>query len=330
MDMIDDLIVAEQRWLFLIHQLPSKPAYFRVKIWRRLQGIGAVAVKSTVYALPANAETQEDFEWLLKEIVEGGGEALVCEARLIDGLSDAQARGLFDAARDEDYEEIAKEARALWARLEDTAAPDEMADARTQSCRLRKRLTEIAAIDFFGATGRLSAESLVAELERRLTEDTDMTKDLPEAPPPLAGDLKGRIWVTRKGVHVDRIACSWLIRRFIDPDAVIRFVPGKGYAPDAGELRFDMFEGEITHEGDHCSFEVLLNRAHINDPALQAIGEIVHDIDLKDAKFGREETSGIASLIAGICVANPEDEQRIAQGAPVFDNLYQYFHTKGG
>ncbi|MGX7876527.1 Chromate resistance protein ChrB [Mesorhizobium sp. ORM6] len=111
----DDEISTEQRWLLLIHQLPSKPAYFRVKIWRRLQGIGAVAVKSTVYALPSNAETQEDFEWLLKEIVEGGGEAMVCEARLIDGLSDAQARALFDAARDGDYEEIAKDLRVLGA-----------------------------------------------------------------------------------------------------------------------------------------------------------------------------------------------------------------------
>src|SRR5271166_6737206 len=113
---------AEQRWILLIHQLPTKPAYFRVKIWRRLQGIGAVAVKSTVYALPANAETQEDFEWLLKEIVEGGGEAMVCEARLIDGLSDAQARALFDTARDEDYETVAKEAQALSARLDAAAA----------------------------------------------------------------------------------------------------------------------------------------------------------------------------------------------------------------
>ena len=102
----------EQRWLLLIHQLPSKPAYFRVKIWRRLQGIGAVAVKSTVYALPSNTETQEDFEWLLKEIAEGGGEAMLCEARLIDGLSDAKARALFDGARDADYEAIAGEVRS--------------------------------------------------------------------------------------------------------------------------------------------------------------------------------------------------------------------------
>ena len=321
---------AEQRWLLLIHQLPSKPAYFRVKIWRRLQGIGAVAVKSTVYALPANAETQEDFEWLLKEIAEGGGEAMVCEARLIDGLSDVQVRGLFDAARDEDYEAVAKELRTLIERLDIGVTSEEKAEARSQARRLRRRLSDIAAIDFFGATGRLTAESLIAEIESRLAEDVDMTKQLVEVPAQTLGDFKGRTWVTRKGVHVDRIACSWLIRRFIDPEAVIRFVPGKGYKPKVGELRFDMFEGEITHEGDRCSFEVLLARAGIADPALQAISEIVHDIDLKDSKFSREETTGIASLIAGICAANPQDEQRVVQGTSVFDNLYQYFRSKRG
>lgn len=328
MNMSDNGVPADQRWLLLIHQLPSKPAYFRVKIWRRLQGIGAVAVKSTVYALPANTETQEDFEWLLKEIVEGGGEAMVCEARLLDGLSDAQARALFDAARDEDYEVVAKEARALAERLDGGVTSEERAEARSLTTRLRKRLADIASIDFFGATGRLSAESLVVEIEHNLAEDIKMMKRSPDDPTQTPAVLKGSAWVTRKGVHVDRIACSWLIRRFIDKDAVIRFVPGKGYEPKAGELRFDMFEGEITHEGDRCSFEVLLTRIGINDAALLAISEIVHDIDLKDSKFGREETTGIASLIAGVCAANPEDEQRIAQGAVVFDNLYQYFRSK--
>src|SRR5881392_3912023 len=99
-------------WLLLVHQLPAKPAYLRVKIWRRLQGIGAIAVKNAVHALPMNDGTQEDFEWLLREIVEGGGEAFVCEARLIDGLSDEEVRTLFDRARDADYAEIVKDARA--------------------------------------------------------------------------------------------------------------------------------------------------------------------------------------------------------------------------
>ncbi|MER8974168.1 MULTISPECIES: chromate resistance protein ChrB domain-containing protein [unclassified Mesorhizobium] len=318
----------EQRWLLLIHQLPSKPAYFRVKIWRRLQGIGAVAVKSTVYALPANAEMQEDFEWLLKEIVAGGGEAMMCEARLVDGLSDVQVRALFDAARDADFAEIVEEARDLAAAIKTDATSEKHAEARPQLGRLRKRLAEVVAIDFFGASGRLAAEGLIAELEAQLIEDKAMTNEPKKAAEP--GELKGRTWVTRRDVHVDRIACSWLIHRFIDADATIRFVAGKGYAPKEGELRFDMFEGEITHEGDRCSFEVLLNRSGIVDPALQAIAEIVHDIDLKDAKFSREETTGIASLIAGIAMANAGDEQRIAEGASVFDNLYRYFRSKRG
>ena len=319
---------AEQRWLLLIHQLPTKPAYFRVKIWRRLQAIGAVAVKSTVYALPANAETQEDFEWLLKEIVEGGGEAMVCEARLVDGLSDAQVEALFNTARDDDYAEIAQEARDLIATIEANSRAEKLAEARSQLRRIHKRVADLVAIDFFGASGRLAVEGLLGNLER-IAEEQPMTEDPSKAIEPIA-DLRGRTWVTRRDVHVDRIACSWLIRRFIDPDAVIRFVAGKGYVPNPGELRFDMFEGEITHEGDRCSFEVLLGRAKLTDPALQAISEIVHDIDLKDGKFGREETTGIASLVAGIAAANKQDEQRIAQGAPVFESLYQYFRQKRG
>src|SRR5205807_10530586 len=97
-------------WLLLIHQLPAKPAYLRVKIWRRLQGIGAVAVKNAVHALSMSEGTQEDFEWLMREIVEGGGEAFLCETRLIDGLWDEQVQELFDHARDADYEAIAKDA----------------------------------------------------------------------------------------------------------------------------------------------------------------------------------------------------------------------------
>src|SRR6266481_8072002 len=105
--------VLAHSWLLLVHQLPAKPAYLRVKIWRRLQGIGAVAVKNAVHALPMSEGTQEDFEWLMREIVEGGGEAFLCETRLIDGLSDDEVRKLFDDARDADYAEIVKDARTL-------------------------------------------------------------------------------------------------------------------------------------------------------------------------------------------------------------------------
>ncbi|MFG1283187.1 chromate resistance protein ChrB domain-containing protein [Xanthobacter autotrophicus] len=320
----------EQRWLLLIHQLPTKPAYFRVKIWRRLQGIGAVAVKSSVYALPASAETQEDFQWLVKEIAAGGGEAMVCEARLVDGLTDAQVRALFDAARDTDYAAISEEARGIAAALDIDESSEKRAEARSQIGRLRRRLSDIVSLDFFEATGRVVAEGLIVELEARTAEDTSMASPsaaLPADLNPLAA-LKGHVWVTRRDAHVDRIACGWLIRRFIDPDAEIRFVPGKGYVPKPGELRFDMFEGEVTHEGDRCSFEVLLGRAGLADPALQAVGEIVHDIDLKDGKFGRDEAGGISSLIAGIAMSEPDDAQRLVKGAGVFETLYQYFRAR--
>jgi hypothetical protein len=89
-----------------------------------------------------------------------------------------------------------------------------------------------------------------------------------------------------------------------------------------------MFEAEFTHEGDRCSFEVLLARSGLDDPAPAAIAQIVHDIDLKDGKFGREETPGIKVLIAGICTDTHDDDQRLARGAAIFDDLYAVFRRK--
>ena len=125
----------------------------------------------------------------------------------------------------------------------------------------------------------------------------------------------GRIWVTRRGVHVDRIASAWLIRRFIDPEARFKFVSDKGYVPEPDEIRFDMFEAEYTHEGDRCTFEVLAGRFRIADAAVAAIGEVVHDIDVRDGKFARPETAGVERLITGIALTQPDDEARISLGA---------------
>ena len=153
-----------------------------------------------------------------------------------------------------------------------------------------------------------------------------MTPQSGPSAPPLTDS---KIWVTREHVQIDRIASAWLIRRFIDGAARFKFVPGRSYAPRAGEVRFDMFEGEYTHEGDRCTFEVLLLRAGLDDPALAAIGEIIHDIDLKDGKYGREETAGIRTLMSGIAAAHRDDEQRLARGAAVLDDLYEYFKASG-
>jgi len=124
------------------------------------------------------------------------------------------------------------------------------------------------------------------------------------------------------------MASAWLIRRFIDPDARFKFVPPKGYKPLPGELRFDMFEAEFTHEGDRCTLEVLIERTGIHDPGLSPIAEIVHDIDLKDSKFGRQDTIGIERLIAGIAMTHKDDEVRLERGCAVFNDLYEYFRRK--
>jgi hypothetical protein len=319
----------EGRWLLLIHQIPPKPDYFRVKVWRRLQRLGAVAIKNSVYVLPKNDQTQEDFQWVLREIIEGRGEASLCEARFVDGLSDEEVEALFQAARGAEYDQIAEEAR----RLAEIPLPiGQMEETRrtkleTDLVRLKRRLAEVVAIDFFGAPGRETAEGLVSGVEARMTGKNSML-GADNARTFRREDFLGKTWVTRKGIYVDRMASAWLIRRFIDPDARFKFVPPKGYKPLPGELRFDMFEAEFTHEGDRCTLEVLIQRVGLDDPALIPIAEIVHDIDLKDSKFGRQDTIGIERLIAGIAMTHKDDENRLARGTAVFDDLYEYFKRK--
>jgi len=151
----------------------------------------------------------------------------------------------------------------------------------------------------------------------RTEEGTERT------PPPLdTVQHRGRTWVTRAGIKVDRMASAWLIRRFIDPEARFKFVPAQGYPPEPRELRFDMFEAEFTHEGDLCTFEVLVQRFGLGDPALRVIAEIVHDVDLKDSKYGRAEAPGIGQLVAGIAAAHADDEERLRRGTALFDDLY--------
>ena len=143
-----------------------------------------------------------------------------------------------------------------------------------------------------------------------------------QAPVIAPTDYQGRTWVTRAGIKVDRMASAWLIRKFIDPGARFKFVPAKGYRPEPGEVRFDMFEAEFTHEGDGCTFETLVQRFGLRAPGLRHLAEIVHDIDMKDGKYGRDEAAGIGQLIAGIAASHPDDEARMERGAALFDDLF--------
>jgi hypothetical protein len=313
-------------WLLLIHQIPPKPNYFRVKIWRRLQKLGAVGIKNSVYALPSSDQTLEDLNWVLREIVEGGGDASLVEARLVEGLNDEQVKEMFRAARDADYQAIANDARELARQLPRRGEIGEEKRSAVDAAlvRLQKRVGEVATLDFFHARGREGVEGLLKELEGKVAGPPETDSDAARA----VERPRGATWVTRTGIHVDRMASAWLIRRFIDPQAKFKFVASREHRHQPGELRFDMFDGEFTHQGELCSFEVLLARFEVSDAALRAIAEIVHDIDLKDEKYGRPDNAGFEHLINGIAMAHPEDEVRLQRASAVLDDLYEYFKRK--
>src|SRR5882757_2439749 len=182
-------------WLLLVHQLPPKPAYLRVKVWRRLQGLGAVSVKNSVYVLPTSDQAREDFQWLLREIEHGGGEGMVCEASLVDGLSDQEVRGLFDAARDADYAQLTKELRGLAAPLKRRGARGKDAELKPQIAKLRRRLAEISEVDFFSATGRLTVEGLLSDIEARFAEPSLPEQQEADMAKQRSPDLKDKTWV---------------------------------------------------------------------------------------------------------------------------------------
>src|SRR5258708_6315771 len=185
---------AAPTWLLLVHQLPPKPAYLRVKVWRRLQGLGAVSVKNSVYVLPTSDQAREDFQWLLREIEHGGGEGMVCEASLVDGLSDQEVRGLFDAARDVDYAQLTQELRGLAAPLKRRGARGKDAELKPQIAKLRRRLAEISEIDFFSATGRLTVEGFLTDIEARLADPLPSEQQEIDMAKQRSPDLKDKTW----------------------------------------------------------------------------------------------------------------------------------------
>ena len=322
--------LARQMWLLLIHQLPPKPDYVRVKIRRRLLKIGAVAVKNTVYVLPKHEETLEDFHWILEEIHRDGGEGMICEADLIEGLSDKEVIGLFKRDRDAAYAEITEQSRALLNRVRLRALTADMTrQCEAELARLRRSFEEVAELDFFAARGRESTLGVLQKVEERMKTrgQGTRTKD-GEAESRKA--FTGRIWVTRANIFVDRMASVWLIKRFIDGRARFKFVDAEDYRPREREVRFDTFEGEFTHRGDKCTFEVLLENFKLREPALSALAEMVHDIDMKDSRFGREEIPGVALALRAIRSQCTTDEQRLEKGISFFDALYEELRRSAG
>jgi hypothetical protein len=298
-------------WIFLMFRLPARRASLRVSVWRKLQKYGALAWKNSAYILPRSPANFEKFQWLAAEVRKARGEAWVVEVARIGGWSDKKIIGLFNEARSHDYDRLVRDIGLA-------LRPTGRNIRRHSLARLNRRLGELVAMDPFGCPRRKEAEEALKELEARLRRTRS-------APPEPGGrqraGFRRRVWMTRPRPEVDRVASAWLIRQFIDPGARFVFSPD----PDAhpGAVRFDMFEGEFTHLGDSCTFEVLLERFELSDKRLRRISQIVHEADLEDNKFGRPEGRLLDLIFKGWAKMGWPDEEILKQGFKLYEALYR-------
>lgn len=320
-------------WILLIHQLPPKPTNLRVRIWRKLQKLGAVAIKNSVYVLPANEKTNEDFQWLKQEIESAGGEAAVFRAGSVEGATDEEIISAFRKARDEEFAAIAAEFDGLTGRIREQSrvkhlSPARLATHETELDRLHGELERAVAGDFFDAKGRATALTAYERCQKaiRLSQPPPTkTTSAPRKSGVLSvADFQNRRWVTRRNLHIDRLASAWLISRFIDRRPRFYFI-AEGETLE-GAIPFDMFGAEFTHQGEDCTFETLLKRFGLTDiQGLQNLAEIVHDIDLKDDKFNRLEAAGLNAIINGLSESLRDDRKVLQQTNAIFDGLFTLF-----
>lgn len=315
-----------------MHQLPQKPTNLRVRVWRKLQQLGAVAVKNSVYVLPFDDKTHEDFQWLKQEIESSGGEAVVFRAGSVEGATDEEIVRLIRSARDEDYARLTAELDGLAGALREQKrgghlSPGRLARHEAELEKYHADLERVIALDFFDARGRRAASTAYRKCRQalRATQPDKAQGSRRKTAGPLPGDLtqyQARRWVTRRNLHIDRLASVWLITRVIDQKARFFFVAEDEQVE--GGIRFDMVGAELTHVGDDCTFETMLRRFGLgDDAALRGIAEIVHDIDLKDRKFNRLEAAGIDATVSGLALLLKDDRKLIRQSNVIFDGLYE-------
>ncbi len=296
----------EVPWLLLTFTLPVKRASQRVEVWRNLQRYGSVPLGNSGYLLPNSPINQERFEWLAQAIRKYAGEASVVSVQSIDNLSTPQLVTRFTEARARDYQELIRELQKS-----SNVTPPKRAFGRIS--RLRVRFREIVEIDFFRSALQKRVEDLLANVEAspKSRERGTMVR---------LKDYVGRAWVTRPRPGIDRSASAWFIRKFIDKKARFIFAQGADVSPDA--VPFDMFQGGFGHRGEDCTFETLQKEFRIRDRKVSVIGEMVHDADLSDGKFGRKEAFGVDAVLNGLARKGLPDKDLLERGMEMIEGLY--------
>lgn len=304
------MTVREKRsagWLLLTFTLPTKRASQRVEIWRKLQRYGTVPLGNSGYLLPSDSANEERFQWLASSIRKNG-EASVVRVESIDNLSTAQLKGRFSEARVRDYQELIQELQTL------SREPAEQRSVARVG-RLRNRFQEIVDVDFFESPLQERVRELLERASSSRTAKAGITAKI------NPNDYKNQTWVTRSRPGVDRCASAWLIRRFIDPKARFTFAPEDQVPPQG--VPFDMFhERGFGHRGTDCTFETLEKEFRIRDPRVAVIGQIIHDADLLDDRFGRKEGYGVDEILKGWARQGFPDEKLLERGVELIEGLY--------
>jgi hypothetical protein len=303
--------------VLLIVSLPPNPSSLRVRVWRRLRAIGAVALKRTVHLLPDTPDHYELFQWLAQEIQRAGGEATLLRVEQIENMRSGEVVELFHEARNVDYRRLGGRYRKVLQTLDRKSAatnPRILAEL----AQLQRDYEKVHELDFFEAPEGAEVERLREAIDMR-TRPSEEPKRKEKTAPELR-DLRGRQWATRRRPHVDRIASAWLIKRFIDPDATFVFADPREFPTDA--IPFDTPGAELSHVGDDCTFETLIKRAGFRDRRLTRLAEIVHEADLRDGKYPRDEARGIDLVIRGLLAAHSDDPEVLTHGLALFEGLY--------
>ncbi|MGZ3805897.1 MAG: chromate resistance protein ChrB domain-containing protein [Pseudobdellovibrionaceae bacterium] len=314
------------KWLLLMHQIPPKQDSFRVKIWRLVQKSGAIQLKSSVYLLPFNDKNLKKFEPIVKEINLCQGDAFLCRAEFAKGIESKEIIEKFNQDRKEKYRSLADELYLLQKVLSPhELSEDDLMGVEHSIGKIERKLKELVEVDYFSCKEREPTLKLFkdvldrVEIHRNGFNGKILRCDL--------ASYQKRTWVTRSQVHVDRLASAWLIARFIDKTPTFKFIKDQRYKPAKNEVRFDMFDGEFSHIGDLCTFEVLMESFKLDKAPIRIISEIIHDLDLKDTKFSRPETPGIGMVINSLARSEDSDEKRIQKANSLFDDLYETLVT---
>jgi hypothetical protein len=293
-------------WLLLTFTLPTKRASQRVEIWRKLQRYGAVPLGNSGYLLPTSPTNQERFEWLAAAVRKYAGEASVVKVQSIDNLSTPQLIGRFAEARAREYQELIGELQKRSSAVLRKHSPKQVS-------RLRTRFREIAEIDFFQSPLQERVKEMFARVDASPASNGEAGKVNPR-------EYLSRLWVTRKRPGIDRSASAWLIRNFIDKKARFTFASETQIPREA--VPFDMFHGGFGHRGEDCTFETLEKTFRIRDKRVEVIGQIIHDADLLDEKFGRKEGFGIDAVLSGWAKQGVPDKELLERGMELVEGLY--------